>query len=287
MAESLRNRDRRGAAILLATAILLAMASAAAQTGIDAERDLEAAFHREIVLGDLDGALSKYRVLAADSQAPRLVAARAVFQIGQCLEKEGRSNDAARQYRRVLSDFADQAAVVSWARARLGVLTEARSGPRNLDFSEGTPGKAPPGWFVPALPKDANYMAELRRDGCRSGRGCAVVMVPANSPRPFSQLMQTFSAVPYRGAKVRLRAWLRVEPGGPDDRGQMWLSVDRASRGRGFYDNMDDRPVRSGEWTLCEIAGVIDDDATFIDIGVISTGRSRVWVDSVSLDVIR
>jgi hypothetical protein len=287
MPETLRKRDRRGAVALPTLAILWSMATVAAQPGADTQRALEAALHREVVLGDLKGALEQYRALAAAPGTPRAIAARAWFQTGLCLEKQGRAADAVRAYNRVAGEFAGEMPTASWSRARLSSLASGRPGPRNLDFSEGVPGKAPPGWFVPALPKDANYMAELRREGCRGGRGCAVVMVPANAPRPFSQLMQTFSAAPYRGAKVRLRAWLRVEPGGAEDRGQMWLSVDRANRGRGFYDNMDDRPVRSGEWTLCEISGAIDDDATFIDIGVISIGRSRVWVDSVSFEIIR
>jgi hypothetical protein len=156
----------------------------------------------------------------------------------------------------------------------------------NLDFAKGQAGKAPPGWQVPALPKDADYMAEVRRDGCRSAR-CAVVLVPENAPRPFSYLLQSFSAAPYRGATVRLRAWVRVEQAGPDDRAQMRLSVDRENRGHGFYDNGDDRPVRSNEWTQCEIVGKVHEDATFIDIGVMSIGRGRVWVDSVSFEVLK
>jgi hypothetical protein len=132
-----------------------------------------------------------------------------------------------------------------------------------------------------------DYMAELRRVGCRSGIGCAVVLVPANAPRPFSQLMQSFSAAPYRGMTVRLRAWLRVEAAQPDDRAQMRLSVDRAGHQNGFLDNMDDRPVRSAEWTLCEITGKVDADATFIEIGIMSIGRGRVWADDVSFEIVK
>jgi hypothetical protein len=49
---------------------------------------------------------------------------------------------------------------------------------------------------------------------------------------------------------------------------------------------MDDRPVRSSEWTRCEIVGKIEPDAVFIDIGVMSIGRGRVWVDDVSFEVV-
>jgi hypothetical protein len=72
----------------------------------------------------------------------------------------------------------------------------------------------------------------------------------------------------------------------PEDRAQMWLNVERANRRNGFFDNMDDRPVRSPEWSHCEITGEIGEDARFINFGVMSIGGGRVWVDDVSFDVI-
>jgi serine/threonine-protein kinase len=140
-------------------------------------------------------------------------------------------------------------------------------------------------------------MAELRRDHCRSRAGCAVVLAPANVPRPIGNLMQSFSAAAYAGKVVRLRAWLRLESffaspalglrlPAPEDRAQLWLTVERANRKKGFSENMDDRPVRSSGWTQCEIVGQIDEDARFINFGILSIGGGRVWVDDVSLDVI-
>jgi hypothetical protein len=85
---------------------------------------------------------------------------------------------------------------------------------------------------------------------------------------------------------VRLRAWLRLEAAKPDDRAQMWLRVDRENRGNGFFDNMDGRPVRSAEWTRCEITGKVDDDANFIEIGIMSVGSGKTWADDVSFDVV-
>jgi hypothetical protein len=166
-----------------------------------------------------------------------------------------------------------------------------------LKFEEGVAGKVPPGWFVPSLPKDADFLAELRRgEGCRSRAGCALVMVPRNVPRPVGNLMQSFSAAAYTGKTVRLRAWLRLETffvttfgvrlPDPEDRAQMWLNVERANHRNGFSDNMDDRPVRTGDWTLCEIVGEIGEDARFINFGVMSIGGGRVWVDDVSFEVI-
>lgn len=263
-----------------------------AQQPVNPETQLEAAIHREIVLGDLAGAMEQYRAILADSARPRAVAARALLQTGECMEKLGQRKEAYTTYRRVLAEYGDQAEIILRARTKLDVW----SGPRNLKFEEGMAGKVPPGWIVPALPKDANYLAELRRDGCRSRSGCAVVMVPVNVPRPVGNLMQNFSAAAYRGKTVRLRAWLRLETFFPtavglrlpdaEDHAQLWLKVERPNHRNGFSDNMDDRPVRSSDWTLCEIVGEIDEDALFINFGVMSIGGGRVWIDDVSFEVI-
>ena len=157
-----------------------------------------------------------------------------------------------------------------------------------MSFEQGAAGKLPPGWLVPSLPKDADYMAQLRRSGCRSRVGCAVVLVPATAPTPSASLMQSFSAAAYRGKTVRLRAWLKLEAFDSDGRAQMLLSVDRANRQAGFFDNMSDRPIRSPDWTRFEIVAPVDRDATFINLGVIALGLfTRVWVDDVTFEVIR
>jgi hypothetical protein len=51
-------------------------------------------------------------------------------------------------------------------------------------------------------------------------------------------------------------------------------------------EDMDGRPVRAAEWTSCEIVAEIDSDAQFVDFGVKSMGRARVWVDEVSFDIV-
>jgi hypothetical protein len=91
--------------------------------------------------------------------------------------------------------------------------------------------------------KVSGSLAELRRKGCRSNGGCAVVIAPATATTPDSvgNLMQSFRAAAYRGKTVRLRAWVRVEAGGPEDRAQMWLRVDRPNGKVGFLEDMDGR----------------------------------------------
>ena len=257
------------------------------------ERRLEAAIHREVVLGDLKGAIEDYRGLLAQADVPHPVAARALIGMGECMEKLGRRPEAYNSYRRVENEFGDQAAMAGVARTRLAAWV----GPRNLNFEDGQPGKVPPApWAVQAPANDAGYVAQVRRDQCRS-RSCVVVTAPVNVPGQAGTLKQGFSASPYRGKTVRLRGWLKIEPifqtpfggirtPGDDDRGQLWLRVERTNGQIGFSDSMENRPARSGEWSLAEIVGRIDDDARTIYLGVMSFGGARAWVDDLSFEVI-
>jgi len=266
---------------------------AMSQAAFGSEKAFEAAYYREVATGDLNGAIEQYRALVSQPAGDRATAAKALLQIGLCQEKLGQRKEAYATYTSVTTQFGDQAEAVRRARVKLA----AWSGPRNLKFEDGATGKAPPGWFVPSLPKDADYLAELRRDQCRSHAGCAVILAPGNVPNATGNLMQSFSAAAYAGKTVRLRAWLRLESlfvsqalglrlPSDEDRGQLWLTVDRTNRRKGFSGNTDDRPVRSSEWTETEIVGEVDKDAEFINFGIQSFGGGRVWVDDVTFDVI-
>jgi hypothetical protein len=254
----------------------------------DVERKLETAVYRETVIGDIPAAIGMYRALLAEKGIARPVAARALWQLGQCQEKLGQRREAHATYARVTREYAAESGIAAMARGKLAGWSDALPGPRNLRFEEGDPGKTPPGWFVPQVEKVSGSLAELRRKGCRSNSGCAVVIAPATAAAPDSvgNLMQSFRASAYRGRTIRLRAWVRVESPGPDDRAQMWLRVDRPNGKVGFLEDMDGRPVRAAEWTSCEIVAEIDNDAQFVDFGVKSMGRSRVWVDDVSFEIV-
>lgn len=269
---------------MLKLMVLYAMAAASAD---DAARQLEAAVYREVVHGDLTSAAAQYRAILGRRSIPRPVAARALYQLGRCLEKSGRLTEARDVYTRLLREYGDERRMAAMARDRLADASGSVPGPLNLKLDEGVPNKLPAAWFVPALPNDADNWAQLRTAGCLAGKGsCAVVMAPENAPVHVSNLMQSFSARAYRGRTVRFRAWIRVEANAADDHAQMWLSVDRSNGQKGFFDNMSDRPIRSVSWISSEITTKVDDDATFIRFGIMSVGHGRVWVDDVSFETV-
>ena len=178
----------------------------------------------------------------------------------------------------------------SWA-VRIGALLvtfclacHAQRAGSNLDFEQGRPGDIPPGWFVPKMLLDAGYSAVITLEGCRSG-ACAVLTVPeTRPPNTFANLMNTIDGAPYRGKRVAFRAAVRVEAADPGGLALLWLRVDRADGSVGFFQNMSDRPIRSGKWAFYDIRGTVDTDAQSINYGVMVHGNARAWVDDVSLE---
>ena len=86
------------------------------------EELLQSALYKQQIEGDLGGAIEILRALVNDFSEHRAVAARALVQLGLAHETMG-SAEAARAYRRVLSDYPEQQAAVEEARARLATLT--------------------------------------------------------------------------------------------------------------------------------------------------------------------
>jgi C-terminal processing protease CtpA/Prc len=151
--------------------------------------------------------------------------------------------------------------------------------PFNLDFEEGVVGQVPSGWISPTTP---NYAAELSEDSPKSGRRSVLLHdTPAGTTAiQFGNLMQAIDAAPFRGRRVRLRAAVRTESSA---RAQLWMRVDRVGDQRGFFDNMQDRPITIGEWRYYEIVGDVDEDAAVLTVGMILIGKGKAWLDDVSI----
>ena len=154
--------------------------------------------------------------------------------------------------------------------------------PVNLDFEQGTLGQLPDGWDCPTKP---NYAAELSDTQPKSGKRTTVLHdVETAAGSNFGNLMQAIDATPFRGRWVRFKAYVRTEVNEDEGRAQLWLRVDRADNKRGFFDNMMDRPITSGEWREYEIVGDVDEDAAVINIGMLLLGKGKAWIDAASFE---
>ena len=102
--------------------VLWTVSFASAQKPGRADVALEAAAKKEMVDGDLKGAIEQYKTIVATYAADHVVAAKALVRMGQCYEKLGdlEAGEARKAYERVLREYPDQKEAVSVARARLG-----------------------------------------------------------------------------------------------------------------------------------------------------------------------
>lgn len=99
----------------------------------------------------------------------------------------------------------------------------------------------------------------------------------------FGTVTQWVDATDYRGKEVKLRAFVRTNVDGTGNQGQLWLRVDRENKQRGFFDNMNDRPIKYHQWESYEIVGTVADDATKIFFGCFLNGMGQVWIDGFQL----
>jgi Tol biopolymer transport system component len=221
---------------LIASLLLLAGAPASfAQK--TAEALLQEGVNQELVVGDLQKAITLYRVIADRHTANRRTAAQALANLGRAYEKLGAA-EATNTYQRLVRDFADQAAPVKFARDRLAVLDGAAAVARNdlrllkvWESIEGFSSISPDGRYVafqdwgrhrdPALRGNADvalYDTRDRRIRLVTNRpSLALVDVYPSGPFTWSPdgqwLAYTLHAVGWTHRELHV-----VRPDGRDDR---------------------------------------------------------------------
>ncbi len=142
------------------------------------------------------------------------------------------------------------------------------------------------------FPVSSGYEIKADKEDKQSGEQSAWLdgrnsTIAANG---FANLSQVLSAQSYRGKKVRFRAAVRIADAENGARAQLWFRVDRpekdGQRQFGAFDNMQQRPIRSGEWKEYEIVLKVDDDATQIILGMLMFGKASFRIDSASFEIV-
>jgi thioredoxin-like negative regulator of GroEL len=105
-------------------ALVAAAGLMAADTAGQANLMMEAARKKEVVDGDLNGAIKQYAEIVARFKSDRAATAAALVGMADCYQKMGNS-EARKVYEQVLREYADQKEPASTARARLGLLSGA------------------------------------------------------------------------------------------------------------------------------------------------------------------
>jgi ankyrin repeat protein len=76
---------------------------------------------------NLDAAIADYQSLARQFDKDRQLAATAVFRLGECYRMQGKTNEAALEYQRILRDFSDQTTLAALSRQNLAGLVSVPS----------------------------------------------------------------------------------------------------------------------------------------------------------------
>ena len=85
------------------------------------DQQLQSAINKEVVEGDLKGAIEQYKAIATLPGAGRATVATTLLRMGQCYEKLGNA-EARTAYERVVREYGDQSEIVAQARMRLAAL---------------------------------------------------------------------------------------------------------------------------------------------------------------------
>jgi hypothetical protein len=107
---------RFGACVVLVAALV---AVVAAQTAPD-DKEFQAALQKEMVAGDLNGAIQDYRRIPTRPGATRSLVSQALLRLAHCYVKLG-DNQARGVYQEIVSKYGDQAAAAE-ARERLAAV---------------------------------------------------------------------------------------------------------------------------------------------------------------------
>jgi hypothetical protein len=151
-----------GAALILFLVSPLLVAQPQAD-GLD--RQLQAAIHKEEVVGDLKGAIDLYKSISSLNDENREAAATALLRLAGCQEKLGQNELARNTYERVIRQFSDQPAIRGKARAKLKDLT-----PQKAQYEGPAFGVATATFPVNAAAgKHVKYSGYIRTEGVTEG----------------------------------------------------------------------------------------------------------------------
>jgi ATP-dependent Clp protease adapter protein ClpS len=141
----------------------------------------------------------------------------------------------------------------------------------------------PKGWHKSGLaPGDFRVMHE--EGVAHSGTKCAS-MQSITRPSGFGTLMSSFGADEYLDKRLRMRLWVKTDPGSEV---APWMRIDSKGREKMLgFDNFCERSI-TGQTDWTEYQSVLDvpKGSTNIAFGVMLMGTGKFYVDDVSFEVV-
>jgi C-terminal processing protease CtpA/Prc len=171
----------------------------------------------------------------------------------------------------------------SFAAAQTGLPTA----PQNLDLSLKSFGDSLHGGWraVPAL-NTQSYKISFSSTKAYKAKNC--IEIDSKKPRAGESagLMQSLDARDYRGKTISFRVIARLDAPKSTAEARLVFHIDRPSGKHDLSDDLHEHAITSKEWTMYEIAGKVDSDATAIDFGFVLKGTGKAYFDHSFLDIL-
>lgn len=106
------------------------------------------------------------------------------------------------------------------------------------------------------------------------------------SQEKWSSYYYSIDATKYIGKKIKLEAYVKAE--GKDDYSatHLWTRIDSATGTTGFFENMQNNPIKNSEWEKYSIEGLVNKDAKTIFFGCWSIFNGDYYLDDVTISVL-
>jgi hypothetical protein len=150
-----------------------------------------------------------------------------------------------------------------------------------LVAAAGEPSRLPFGWFTTGYSQAAQKCVAMVDSNVVSQGKRSLVLRCDHQERDGFGVQQQFSALDYRGQRVRFSASVRSDS--LSDWGGLWMRID-GEHGMAF-DNMKNRPVKgSAPWQRVEVVLNVASDATLINFGMQMIGAGAIWMDDIKFE---
>lgn len=166
--------------------------------------------------------------------------------------------------------------VVCAAAAAFGAFVAHSSAPDD-DVRALAGGQERAGWLVPT----PGWSFEPRADQEK-----ALVLSPHAEAVAVGNAMRWLEVERYRGKRVRYSAQVEVAQEPVGGYAQLWHRVDLTGGRHGAFDNMHDRPIRSGQARRVALEFEVDPEAVAVAIGCLSLGNATVALIGPTITVL-
>src|SRR5690606_39199514 len=89
-------------------------------------------------------------------------------------------------------------------------------------------------------------------------------------------------AKPYLGKQLKLTGKAKMAPGSSGS-GHLWMRVDNSDKTPGFFNNMQDSPIRNAQWATYSFEGDVGEKARSIYVGGFLQGEGALFLDELEL----